>query len=84
MQKYGPENERVKRDYAFFLQAASGKQDATIDAALRAIECFETSTGRKAFSKFHVEQARAFRAGDQPGHNDRPLSATRWDPLPVS
>lgn len=76
MPKYCPENERVKRDYAFFLQAASGKQDATIDAALRAIERFETSTGRKPFSKFHVEQARSFRAGlvDQTGRYGRPLS----------
>jgi len=77
MPKYCSENERVKRDYAFFLQAASGKQDATIDAALRAIERFETSTGRKPFSKFHVEQARSFRAGlvDQTGRDRRPLSA---------
>ncbi|WP_240535827.1 site-specific integrase [Bradyrhizobium sp. STM 3809] len=67
----------MKRDYSFFLQAASGKQDATIDAALRAIERFETSTGRRPFSKFHIEQARSFRAslGDQPGPNGRPLSA---------
>ena len=63
MPKYCPENERVKRDYSFFLQAAAGKQDATIDGALRAIERFENSTGRKSFSKFHVEQARSFRAG---------------------
>jgi integrase/recombinase XerD len=77
MPKYCPENERVKRDYAFFLQAASGKQDATIDAALRAIERFETSTGRKPFGKFHVEQARSFRAGlvEQTGRNGHPLSA---------
>lgn len=77
MPKYCPENERVKRDYAFFLQAASGKQDATIDAALRAIERFETSSGRKPFSKFHVEQARSFRAtlADQTGRDGRPLSA---------
>jgi integrase/recombinase XerD len=77
MPKYCPENERVKRDYAFFLQAASGKQDATIDAALRAIERFETSTGRRPFSKFHVEQARSFRAGlvDQTGRDGSPLSA---------
>lgn len=76
MPKYCPENERMKRAYAFFLQAASGKQDATIDAALRAIDRFETSTNRKPFSKFHVEQARSFRAGllDQQGEKGRPLS----------
>jgi integrase/recombinase XerD len=77
MPKYCPENERVKRDYTFFLQAASGKQDATIDAALRAIERFENSTGRKPFGKFHVEQARSFRSGlvEQTGRNGHPLSA---------
>jgi len=77
MSKYCSENERVKRDYAFFLQAASGKQDATIDAALRAIERFEISTGRKPFRKFHIEQARSFRAGltEQKGRDGRPLSA---------
>lgn len=77
MPKYCPENERVKRDYSFFLQAAAGKQEATIDAALRAIERFETSTGRKPFSKFHVEQARSFRAGllDLTGRDGKPMSA---------
>lgn len=77
MPKYCPENERVKRDYSFFLQAAAGKQEATIDAALRAIERFETSTGRKPFSKFHVEQARSFRASllDLTGREGKPLSA---------
>ena len=62
MSKYCPENERVKREYAFYLEAANGKQDGTIDAALRAIERFEISTNRKPFRKFHVEQARSFRA----------------------
>jgi hypothetical protein len=59
MLKYCSENERVKRDYAFYLEAANGKQSATIDAALRAIERFELSTNRKPFRKFHVEQARS-------------------------
>jgi hypothetical protein len=62
MSKYCPENERVKRDYTFYLEAANGKQNATIDAALRAIERFETSTNYKPFRNFHIEQARSFRA----------------------
>ena len=74
MPKYCSENERVKRDYAFFLETASGKQDATIDAALRAIDRFETSTGHRPFSKFHIEQARSFRAG--PHRPNRP----EWTP----
>jgi integrase len=62
MPKYCSENERVKRDYGFYLEAANGKQSGTIDATLRAIERFELSTNRKPFRKFHVEQARSFRA----------------------
>src|SRR5215470_4829617 len=77
MPKYCPENEKKKRDYAFFLEAANGKQSATIDAALRAIERFELSTNRKPFRKFHIEQARSFRARliEEPGANGKPLSA---------
>jgi len=77
MPKYCSENERLKRQYAFYLEAANGKQTATIDAALKAIDRFEASTNRKPFSKFHVEQARAFRARlmDEPGMSGKPLSA---------
>jgi site-specific recombinase XerD len=77
MPKYCAENERVKRNFAFFLEAANGKQNATIDAALKAIDRFETSTNRKPFRKFHIEQARAFRAQliEEPGAGGKPLSA---------
>src|SRR5215471_15234705 len=77
MRKYCPENEKKKRDYAFFLEAANGKQSATIDAALRAIERFELSANRKPFRKFHIEQARSFRARlvEEPGPNGKALSA---------
>jgi|SRR3954454_17007137 hypothetical protein len=61
----------------FFLEAANGKQSATIDAALRAIERFEVSTNRKPFRKFHIEQARSFRAqlAEDIGVGGKPLSA---------
>jgi hypothetical protein len=51
--------------------------NATIDAALKAIDRFETSTNRKPFRKFHIEQARAFRAKliEEPGAGGKPLSA---------
>ncbi len=77
MSKYCPENERVKRDYTFYLEAANGKQNATIDAALRAIERFEASTNYKPFRKFHIEQARSFRARlvEETNGKKRPLSA---------
>jgi integrase len=77
MSKYCPENERVKRDYAFYMTAANGKQNATIDAALRAIERFETSTKLKPFRKFHVEQVRSFRTrlSEELNAHGKPLSA---------
>jgi integrase/recombinase XerD len=77
MQNYCSENEKKKRDYAFFLEAASGKQGGTIDAALRAIERFEISTRWKPFRKFNVEQARSFRARlrEETGPDGKLLSA---------
>jgi site-specific recombinase XerD len=77
MSKYSPENERVKRDYTFWLETSNGKQNATIDAALRAIERFEASTNCKPFRKFRIEQARSFRArlAEETNSNNRPLSA---------
>ncbi len=77
MSKYCPENERVKRNYTFYLEAANGKQNATIDAALRAIERFEASTNYKPVRKFHIEQARSFRArlAEETNAKNRPLSA---------
>ena len=77
MFKYCSENERVKREYILYLEAASGRQSTTADAALRAIERFETSTGRKPFKKFHIEQARSFRAdlAEELGPTGKPLSA---------
>ena len=77
MSKYCPENERVKRDYSFWLETSNGKQNATIDAALRAIERFEASTNWKSFRKFHIEQTRSFRArlAEETNAKNRPLSA---------
>jgi integrase len=77
MSKYCPENERVKRDYTFWLETSNGKQNATIDAALRAIERFEAATNWKPFRKFHVEQARCFcaRLAEETSAKNKPLSA---------
>jgi integrase len=77
MSKYCSENERMKREYVLYLEAASGRQSSTADAALRAIERFEISTGRRPFKKFHIEQARSFRAdlAEEIGPAGKPLSA---------
>jgi site-specific recombinase XerD len=68
MAKYNAENERVKREYIMHLRLAKGKQEATIDSVLKAIDRFERSTGFRSFKSFHIEQAKAFRAKllDQP------------------
>jgi integrase len=68
MFKYNAENERVKRSYVTHLRLAKGKQEATIDGALKAIDRFERSTGFRSFKSFHIEQAKAFREKllDQP------------------
>jgi hypothetical protein len=63
MSRYCPENERVKRDYTFYLEAANGKQNATIDASLRAIERFEASTNYKSFRKFISSRRGPFARG---------------------
>ena len=77
MTNYCSENERVKRDYTLYLEAANGRQSPTADAALRAIDRFETSTNRKPFKRFHIEQARSFRAdlAEALGPAGKPLSA---------
>ena len=77
MPKCCPANEKTKRDYAFFLEAANGKQSTLVDAALRAIHRFEDLSGFKPFGKFHIEQARAFRARllDARGPTGKPLSS---------
>ena len=46
----------------FFWSGERQAENATVDAALKAIGRFETSTNRKPFRKLHIEQARAFRA----------------------
>jgi integrase/recombinase XerD len=77
MSKYCSENERMKREYVLYLEAASGRQSSTANAALRAIERFEVSTGRRPLKKFHIEQARSFRAdlAEEIGPAGKPLSA---------
>ena len=43
------------------MRLAKGKQEATIDGALKAIDRFERLTGFRSFKSFHIEQAKAFR-----------------------
>ena len=59
--KPNAENERVKRDYFQYLKEAHGRDEATIDGVAKALARFEESTGRKAFKRFHRQQAVAFK-----------------------
>jgi hypothetical protein len=61
MRQHNAENERVKREYLIYLKAAKGLSEASLDTVAKAIHRFEVSTKLRAFRKFHVEQAVAFR-----------------------
>jgi integrase len=76
MPKHNEENERIKRIYFTRLKAARGLNEASVDAAAKAIHRFESSTGFRSFKKFHIEQAIAFRR-----RLDEALGARDGEPL---
>jgi integrase len=59
--KRTPENERVKRRYLQFLKEVKGRDEASLDAAAKALERFDHHNRRRDFRKFHVEQAIDFK-----------------------
>ncbi len=61
MRKHHPENERVKRKCFTFLKEAKRQDDASVDAAAKAISRFEEYTGWKDFKAFHFQQAVGFK-----------------------
>ena len=61
MRKHHPENERVKRKYFIFLKEAKRQDDASVDAAAKAISRFEEYTSWKDFKAFHFQQAVGFK-----------------------
>jgi integrase len=60
--KHCAENERIKRRYLQWLKDAKGYSTASIDMAAAAIARFEDYSRHRDFRRFHVEQARAFKA----------------------
>jgi integrase len=77
--KRTPENEQVKRRYLQFLREAKGRDENSIDQVAKAIERFDDYNRRRDFAKFHVEQARGFKAHLMAQRNIRtgePLSAS--------
>jgi integrase len=61
MTKINAKNERIKRDYVFYLEEAKRRDPMTVDRALNSIVRFEESTRRKDFRSFHRQQAVAFK-----------------------
>ncbi len=59
--KINEDNERIKRRYLTYLREAKRCDLATVDKAADAILRFEASTGYKPFTRFHIEQATAFK-----------------------
>ena len=79
MTKCNPANERVKHRYFHYLKDVRGRDDASIDGAAKAIHRFEEHSKTRDFKKFHVEQARAFKAHLMATRNVRtgePVSAS--------
>ncbi|GAB4363816.1 MAG: hypothetical protein Kow0026_28550 [Oricola sp.] len=62
MRKRNANNERIKRKYLQFLREAKQLSPKSVEQAAAAIASFEESTGWRDFAKFHVEQARKFKA----------------------
>jgi site-specific recombinase XerD len=78
IKRNGP-NERVKRQYLHILKETKGRDEASLDAAAKAIDRFEEHSKHRDFKKFHVELARAFKANLTATRNARtgePLSAS--------
>jgi integrase len=72
-------NERIKRRYLQFLADVKGRDEASLDAVTKALERFDDYNKRRDFKKFHIEQARAFKAFLMEQRNARtgaPLSAS--------
>lgn len=75
-------NERVKRDYVFYLEQTQGLDQRSTDKVLAAIRKFEESAGYKPFNKFHIEQAARFKRDLERSRNPRtgkPLSHATVD-----
>lgn len=71
MRKVIEENERMKRNYVFYLEEADGLDDKSTDKVLAAILKFEQSTGFKPFKRFHIEQAAIFKTDLSQAKNQR-------------
>ncbi len=65
--------------YLQYLKEVEGRDEASLDAVAKAIDRFEDHAKNRDFKKFHVEQARAFKA-----HLASTRNARTGDPLSAS
>ncbi|MFO1435497.1 MAG: site-specific integrase [Gammaproteobacteria bacterium] len=61
MSAHNPKNDRIKHRYFSYLKEARRYSEQTIDASAKAISRFENDTKFCDFSRFHIEQAIAFK-----------------------
>jgi integrase/recombinase XerD len=61
MQKYNPNNERIKKEYFRYLKEADRKADSSIDEVRKAILRYESYNNLKDFKTFNRQQATAFK-----------------------
>ena len=71
MAKHNAQNTRIKREYFHYLKEARRRDEASIDAVAKALARFEAATGNKDFSRFHREQAVAFKRRMDTEKNER-------------
>jgi integrase len=71
MTKHNPKNERIKRCYFDYLKEARRMDTSSIDMAAAAIANFELWTKHRDFARFHIEQAKSFKAHLAQAMNER-------------
>lgn len=76
MRKHNPKNERIKRRYFDYLKEAKRMDTSSIDMAAAAITGFEQWANYRDFARFHIEQAKNFKA-----HLSRAVNEKTGKPL---
>lgn len=76
MPGFNPVNEKLKKQYEDALLHGRHRERRTVDAAWKAINLFETFTGRQPFTAFSTDQAKGFKTwlAKQENEKGEPLS----------
>lgn len=62
MKKHHPKNERIKRHYFDYLKEAKRMDVSSVDLVAASIAGFEQWSNYRDFARFHIEQAKGFKA----------------------